>query len=164
MNIHWTARSIEDFLFRIAMDFIVQLEDKMESLSLSQNDLAKKLGVTKGNISQMFNNPGNLGLNKIIKYSKALNMKVAIVAYDDDDPENKKGPINSEIFKICWEKSDKPREFWAFQETKKNMKAQYTTLPMTLAANPAIRVADVISKREQEPSQGVPIVSAVNWT
>jgi hypothetical protein len=50
------------------------------------------------------------------KYARALGMKVSIVAYDDHDPENKKGPINSEIFKMCWEQLGKPRDFWAMQE------------------------------------------------
>lgn len=116
MKTHWTASSIKDYIFRIAADLIVQLDNKMEALPLSQDALAKKIGVTKGAVSQMFNDPGNITLRRIVKYSKALNMKVAIVAYEDDDPDNKKGPINSEIFRICWEKSGKPREFWDFQE------------------------------------------------
>jgi hypothetical protein len=33
MKTHWTARSIKDFAFRIAMDFIAQL-DKNESETL----------------------------------------------------------------------------------------------------------------------------------
>jgi len=115
MKTHWTASSIKDYIFRIASDFIVQLDNKMEAPPLSQDALAKKIGVTKGAVSQMFNNPGNITLRRIVKYSKALNMKVAIVAYEDDDPDNKKGPINSEIFRICWEKSGKPREFWDLQ-------------------------------------------------
>jgi len=116
MNTHWTERTAKDFLFRIAADFISQLEDKMESPPLSRNDLAKKLNLTKGRISQVFNNPGNITLEKIVEYSRALKMKVAIVAYEDGDPENTNGPINSEIFKICWQKSGKPREFWNLQE------------------------------------------------
>lgn len=122
MNTHWTAHSTDDFVFRIAADFIVQLEDKMESLQLSQDALADILGVTKGRVSQIFNNPGNLTLKKIVEYCKALNMKVAITSYEDNDPENRKGPINSEIFKICWERSGKPRDFWALEET--NVKDQ----------------------------------------
>lgn len=122
MNIHWTERSIKDYIFRIAADFIVQLEDKMESSPLTQDALAKKLGVSKGRVSQVFNNPGNISVKTMVEYCRVLNMKVAIVAYEDNDPENKKGPINSEIFKICWEKSGKPRDFWAFQEVSEAIK------------------------------------------
>lgn len=127
MNTHWTERSTKDFLFRIAMDFIYQLENRMESIPVSQSDLAKKLGKTKGRISQIFNNPGNISLRTIIEYSRALNMKVAIVAYDDNDPDNKKGPVNSEIFKICWEKIGKPRDFWAFHEENNEVKLTFKT-------------------------------------
>lgn len=158
MTIHWTEQSIKDFAFRIAADFIVQLEDMMEVAPMSKKELANTLGVTKGRISQIFNNPGNLSLETIVEYSRALNMKVAIVAYNDNDPGNDNGPINSDIFRICWEKANKPRDFWAFE--KVNGKAQYTTWPTTLADKPKIRVADIISKSVLP--QREPIVSAVN--
>lgn len=121
MKTHWTERSIKDYLFRIVADFIAQLEDKMEMQNISQDELAKKLEVTKGSVSQVLNHSGNITIATIIKYARILGMKVSIIAYEDDDPENKKGPINSEVFKICWEKLGKPRDFWAFQETSKRM-------------------------------------------
>ncbi len=116
MKTHWTARSIKDYLFRIASDFVTQLENRMESLPISQDELAKKLGVTKGRISQWINHPGNISLKKMIEYANALGMKVSVVAYEDNDAENKKGPVDSEIFKICWEKCGKPRDFWGLQD------------------------------------------------
>jgi transcriptional regulator with XRE-family HTH domain len=116
MRKHWTERSIEDFIFRIAADFIAQLEEKMESSGITQDELAKSLGVTKGRVSQIFNNPGNLTLKNVAKYARNLGMKASIVAYDDGDPGNEKGPINSEIFKICWDKAGKPHDFWTVQE------------------------------------------------
>jgi transcriptional regulator with XRE-family HTH domain len=124
MKAHWTAQSVKDYLFRIATDFIVQLENKMESLAISQDQLAKKLGVTKGAVSQWINHTGNVTLGKMIEYARALGMKVSVVAYEDDDPENKKGPIDAEIFRICWEQLGKPRDFWAIQDilTTNNVK------------------------------------------
>jgi predicted XRE-type DNA-binding protein len=113
---HWTERSIKDYLFRIVADFIAQLENKIESLPISQDELAKRWGVTKGRVSQVLNHPGNFTLAKIIEYTRALGMKVSIIAYEDDDPENRKGPINPEVFRICWEKTGKPRDLWAFQK------------------------------------------------
>ncbi len=115
---HWTARSIKDYLFRIAADFISQLENKMEALPVSQDELAKRLGITKGRVSQFINHPGNISLGKMIEYAKALGMKVSIIAYEDNDPENKRGPVDSEIFRICWEHSGKPRDFWSIQDMK----------------------------------------------
>jgi transcriptional regulator with XRE-family HTH domain len=117
---HWTERSIKDYLFRIAADFITQLEKRMESIPVSQDELAKKLGVTKGRVSQVLNHPGNITLGKIIEYARTLGTKVSIVAYEDNDPENRRGPINPEVFRICWEKCGKPRDLWAFEEINMN--------------------------------------------
>jgi predicted XRE-type DNA-binding protein len=116
MKTHWTARSIKDYLFRIAADFIAQLQNKMEATNILQDDLAKRLGVTKGRVSQLINHPGNFSLRKMIEYAKALGMKVSVVAYDDNDTENKMGPIDSEIFKTCWEQLGRPRDFWTLQD------------------------------------------------
>lgn len=115
---HWTERSIGDFLYRITADFVAQLETKIQAESLNKADLAQKLGISKGRVSQILNNPGNLSLKTIIKFARALGMKIAIVAYDDRDQDNERGPINSEIFRICWEDSGKPADFWSLREAK----------------------------------------------
>lgn len=151
MKTHWTERSNKDFLFRIAVDFIAQLEDKMESLPISQDELAQRLGVTKGRVSQILNNPGNITLGKIVEYARTLEMKVSIVAYEDNDPNNERGPINSAVFNICWEKYGKPQDFWAFEE-KESMAStvenerQYTKIPTAAAAKEfIIREAEIAS-------------------
>jgi transcriptional regulator with XRE-family HTH domain len=115
---HWTARSVDDFLYRIAADFITQLESKMKSEPLSKAELAQKLGVSKGRVSQIINNPGNLTLKMMIKCARCLGMKIAVVAYDDGDRENERGPINSEIFRVCWENSGQPKDFWALEKPR----------------------------------------------
>jgi transcriptional regulator with XRE-family HTH domain len=109
---HWTSEDTDAFVYRIASDFVLQLEKKMDG-SLNQNDLARRLKVSKGRVSQVLNNPGNLTLKKIVQYSRALKMKVAVVAYDDGDSENRNGPINSEIFYECWQKSGRPNDFFS---------------------------------------------------
>lgn len=113
MAIHWTEKSVEEFVHRISFDFITQLAKKLESSPLSRGELATKLGVSKGRISQILNNPGNLTLKMAVAYARALEMKVSVVAYDDNDPRNEKGPISSEIFAICWENQKQPRDFEA---------------------------------------------------
>ena len=152
MTPHWTERSNEDFLFRIAADFITQLEDKMESLPMSQDELAQRLNVTKGRVSQILNNPGNITLSKIVKYARTLGLKVSIVAYEDNDPNNENGPINSEVFSICWEKSGKPRDFWAFQEIVSTSSVenvqQYTNI-LTAAANGGIAIRTLASGKAE---------------
>lgn len=110
---HWTGRSVEDFQFAIALDFVNQLETQMSSIEMKQADLAKELDVTEGRVSQIMNNPGNLTLNMMVKCVKAVGMKVSIVAYDDDDERNRRGPIHPQIFRSCWENAGKPRDVWS---------------------------------------------------
>jgi hypothetical protein len=52
-----------------------------------------------------------LTLKKAVAYARALGMKVSVVAYEDGDPHNEKGPISSEIFAICWDNQKQPRDF-----------------------------------------------------
>src|ERR1017187_10441077 len=113
---HWTERSIEDFLYRVSFDFVQQIEELMKPSGTSQTELAKRLGVTEGRVSQVLNNPGNLTLRKVIEYARALQKKIAIVVYDDGDPDNANGPINAEIFARCWDRSGKPSDFFAVDD------------------------------------------------
>lgn len=119
---HWTAKTVEDFQYRIAADFVMQLEKRMEEKPTKSKELAANLGSTEGRVSQVLNNPGNLSLNTIIRYARALGMKVAVVAYDDNDPDNKNGPINSGIINECWKRCGSPRDYFElerhWEETK----------------------------------------------
>jgi DNA-binding phage protein len=109
---HWTNESFEEFQYRITFDFISQIEDRIEAMrGMSRKVLAEKLGVTASAVSQILNNPENLELKTIIAYSRALGMKVAVVPYDDFDPDNDNGPINSEIFNECWKTQGRPASF-----------------------------------------------------
>lgn len=117
MNTHWTDRSTKDFVYRISSDFILQIEKKMEEERVNQSNLAETLGVTDGRVSQVLRNPGNLTLRKMVEYARSLGMKISVVAYEDNDPENDNGPINSEIFNACWTKAGKPTDFFALRES-----------------------------------------------
>jgi len=109
---HWTAESAEAFAHKIAFDFIAQLEERIEMLGINHCELAKRLGVSEGAVSQVLNNPQNLTLKTIAKYSRVLGIKATVVAYDDGDSENTEGLIPSRIFSTCWERSGKPRDQW----------------------------------------------------
>jgi len=119
--IHWTENSMDEFANKLSFDFITQLAKKMETLPLKQGEFARKLGLSKGRISQILNNPGNLTLNKAIQYARALGMKVAVVAYDDNDPKNERGPINADIFRLCWERAQKPVDFRMLEDFKQTV-------------------------------------------
>ncbi len=127
---HWTAGSSKAFIHAIAFDFIAQLQERMEKLPLSQAELAQKLGVTEGAVSKVLNKPENLTMKTMVNYARATGMKVAIVAYDDGDEQNERGPINSEIFSICWKDAGKPRDFWSLRDN-----ANYFTVANTPIAS-----------------------------
>jgi predicted XRE-type DNA-binding protein len=122
MNAHWTERSTQDFVYRIASDFALQIENKMGEEPINQSNLAKRLGVSDGRVSQVLKSPGNLTIKKMVEYARAMGMKVAIVAYEDNDPSNKNGPINSQIFSECWSNAGKPKDFFTLRECSKILK------------------------------------------
>lgn len=109
---HWTERSPGSYQFLVAFDFVNQLDEQLAERGFRRADLARKMGVTEGRISQIFNNPRGLNLQTIIRLARAAGLKVSVVTYDDHDPENKHGPIESRVFRLCWERAGRPREAW----------------------------------------------------
>lgn len=113
---HWTAESNEAFLHKISFDFIAQLEKKIAEIGIPHGTLARKLGVSEGAVSHILNNPENLTLKTIVAYARVLGLKVSVVAYDDGDRNNERGPIDSELFAACWENAGKPSDFWSLRD------------------------------------------------
>lgn len=109
---HWTSRRIADFVYRISSDFVAVLETKLEREGTTQKELADRLNVSVGRVSQILNDPGNLTLKNTVRYAQALGLKVAIVAYDDGDPTNADGPISAEIFTACWKRAGSPKDLF----------------------------------------------------
>jgi transcriptional regulator with XRE-family HTH domain len=112
LAVHWTERGTDDFLYRIASDFVLHIEKSLVREHISQAALAKQIGVSEGRVSQVLNNPGNLTLKQVIKYARAIGEKVSIVSYNDGDPDNMNGPVNAEIFTVAWERIGKPTDFF----------------------------------------------------
>jgi transcriptional regulator with XRE-family HTH domain len=114
-NSHWTGESDSAYVHKLGFDFIAQLETKMADTGFSQAKLAKAMGVSEGAVSKMLNNPQNMTLKTIAKYSQMVGVKTAIVVYDDGDPTNQKGLISSQVFTTCWQRAGKPRDLWHSQ-------------------------------------------------
>jgi transcriptional regulator with XRE-family HTH domain len=124
---HWTSANDESFINRITFDFIAQLEHQLEVSGTKQSELASHLNVSDGAVSQVLNfNRMNLNLKTMVRYARALGLKVAIVAYDDSDPGNKRGPVGAEIFARCWERAGKPRNLLSLD---KNLQTAVTDRP-----------------------------------
>jgi hypothetical protein len=71
------------------------------------------------NTEWLFNRLAEVSLKLIVDLVRAANLKLAIFAYDDDDPNNERGPIFAEIFLKCWEHLGKPRDFKQLEEATK---------------------------------------------
>lgn len=114
---HWTEESIEDYIFSVRYDFIFQLEKRLEETGDSYKEFSELLGVSKGRVSQIMNNRENMRLNTMVHCARVLGLKLAIVAYNDGDAENKKGTIPSEIFTKCWEQQGRPTNMFSLSST-----------------------------------------------
>ena len=163
---HWTAESIEDFTFRIASDFLAQVETKIEAGEVSRTELAQRLDRTPGRVSQLFNNPGNLTVTSAVRLVRAAGMKVALVAYDDNDPQNNNGPVNSELFYRCWKHMGAPRTFFEFASTAApgncfNAYAINGSSPVAVAT--VYANSCVFSYNANSPVTTVPGNHDVNW-
>jgi hypothetical protein len=95
--LHWTERSPEDFLYRIIADLATQVEGLT-----GKEDCVEKVHECLEETN----------LLDIITMIREHGLKISIVAYFDNDPQNKRGPINSEVFSKCWEKMGKPKDFF----------------------------------------------------
>lgn len=106
-NKDFKNEAFKDFL---ALDFLEAIEDRLMGKGLTHKDLAGLLSISESAVSQMFQKP-NFTLKKLIEISQALGLKVGLITYDDNDPDNKLGPIFGELFTEIWDLHNKPRDF-----------------------------------------------------
>lgn len=109
---HWTNRSIDDFVHAVAFDFVAQIEAMMEEQHMDRKSLAMNAHVSPGRISQVLNKPSSLNLRTIVKYTRAMKKKVAIVTYDDGDTSNQSGPIDAGVFSAAWHRLGCPHDLF----------------------------------------------------
>lgn len=128
---HYTSADDKTMLSRITFDFIAQLANRLEASGTEQRELARKLNVSPSEVSQVLNvTRVNLSLKTMMRYARALGMKVAVVAYDDRDPQNENGPVGAEIFNLAWEKIGRPRDIWSVSEAASaNSRCLFTPSP-----------------------------------
>lgn len=94
----------------------MQLEQKMLDEGIQRKDLAKRLNLTQGRVSQILNGKlDNFSVEKIVAYAHGLEMDVAIVGYQNESSDLR-GPIHPDIFRICWERLGKPQDFFDLEE------------------------------------------------
>lgn len=91
-----------------AADFLAQLKTYMSENDITQAELAEKLGVTEGRVSQIFRKPDNLSLRSVVKLVRAIGLKMAVVGYDSEDDAPH---ITGEAVREAWEQAGRPRTF-----------------------------------------------------
>jgi hypothetical protein len=101
---HWTARTTQDYKYCIVYNTVAQLD---HFLMLKNGDYSEHF---------LVDDPGAVSLEEVIKLVRSHGLKLVMLAYDDGDPENKRGPVNSEIFVECWKRCGKPIDFFELEE------------------------------------------------
>jgi len=116
---HWTAESDENFWFAVVLDCLFQLENRMAELGMNYAEFSERVGLSEDEIERLFNEDSDeIPMTTLVKWAKALGMKLTLVAYDDGDvkvgsEDNARcGPVNPEIFAHCWKIMGKPRNVW----------------------------------------------------
>lgn len=84
MNREELLRSPEYWLAHIQSNLYAMMEDYRRTNKLKKKDIAEKLGVTKGYISQVLNGDFDHKISKLVTLSLALN-KVPIITYQNLD-------------------------------------------------------------------------------
>jgi transcriptional regulator with XRE-family HTH domain len=149
LNTHWTDTSTADYLYKIGADYVRQIEQRIGEED-TQVQLAAKLGVTPGRVSQVLNHPGNITLRNIVEYARVLGLKVAVIAYDDGDPHNFSGPVDSEIFTSCWQMMGKPKDFFDLRDIRAS------------AANTDTRMIEVWEAPRKEPTTAYSVTASAD--
>ena len=109
---HWTSRSDDAFAHAISSDFVAQIETVMEDEGMDRKKLAMLAHVSPGRVSQVLNNPTSQNLRSVVKFARAVKRKVAIVIYNDGDPNNEQGPVDAGVFSASWEKLGCPKDLF----------------------------------------------------
>lgn len=115
---HWTADDARRFKLAVVFDFIGQIQRHLDEQGLSRAQLAKRLGVSESRVSQIFSDPGNLTVGSMVELGRALELKLSILAYDDGDAENRRGPLHADVFHACWEALNRPATMWDIEDEK----------------------------------------------
>lgn len=108
-DVHWSAKSDDDFRFCVASQFVDQIEKRLEELEMSYTDLAKKINRTLGRVSQFMNDPGDLKLSTMVRIVRVLGLKFTIVVYAEDQS---RGIVEPVFVKRCWEHHKCPTNRW----------------------------------------------------
>ena len=78
---------------------------------MSHDEFAQKLATNTKTVDRIFRNPGLLTIDRMIGWARCLGLKLSLVAYGDEDPENILGPIPDGVFRLEWRRGGYKRDF-----------------------------------------------------
>jgi len=101
MKIHDSAierfeQAIQEEQDRLAQEFILSLQARMEELNMSQSDMAFTLGKSRAYVSKLFTKEQNLTIKTMVELAHSLDMKMAIsirALWLDTMPTSKTMPL-----------------------------------------------------------------------
>lgn len=110
-NLHWTAQSTNSYQFSITVDVTDMISERMEEIGISQKELAARMNLSEGRISQILRDNANPTLATLINLCSAVGLKLGLLPYNDEDPQNQQGPVPASLFLECWSRMGKPLTF-----------------------------------------------------
>ncbi|MCP3681286.1 MAG: helix-turn-helix transcriptional regulator [bacterium] len=118
---HWTEDA-GAFRHWVVDEFVDVIKARLKEKNISQETFADMANCSKLAVLEILNKEEYqlLGISDMIKWARALGLKLSIVVYDDDDPDNKLGPVFAEAFVDLWDKCLRPRNFKALKEWREN--------------------------------------------
>lgn len=100
-----TAKELRDYKYKVAADFVFQLEDVLDKHGITHADLAERLWMTEKRVSYLLDNPVYLTLSMMIRMARVVDLHLSILSY----PHDNKNPINPTIFLSTWKAAGEPR-------------------------------------------------------
>jgi len=118
---HWTT-TVDKFTSAILMDFMCSFENIIESKHLNLERVAERMNQIKDEEDSVEYTPEliqtvidtaaehEVNVSTLVLFARALGMKVSLVLYYDDDPDNLQGPVLGETIMQCWADAGYPRD------------------------------------------------------
>jgi len=104
-----TSSDVMQHLSSITFNAITQIQAIFETSGLKQAELAEKLGITEGRVSQILNADTGMTLKQMVRLVRTMGLKACVLFYNDGDARDKYGPLHPSIFESCWKECGEPK-------------------------------------------------------
>ena len=98
-----------DCLYKLSHQFTSQIKIAMDQGGLKYKDIAERMGLTPGRVSQIMHDPGNITLSTMIKLGNAVGLKTSVLLYDYNYDNLDDDHIIPSVFRACWRRLGSPK-------------------------------------------------------